>query len=285
MIKNLLLLAMVIVNIWYVLFFIKDLKKHPDFMQEKASSKGLPFTSFLIFFLSTFGISDFAIGTAIYKKLNWVSMKDLPGTLNATCALPATTMALCYISGIKVGVGTLLTCIICQTLGAYIGPAFAVKLPEKVLKMVVAIGLVIASILILLGQFNVIPSNGNLTALSGWKLVLAGVALFVYGALNNVGIGCYAPTMVTIYLLGMNPIVAFPIMMGGCGFSLPVGSMQFIKLNAYSRKVTLFTMIFGVMGVFVAVFVVKSLNTYMLKWLVMLVLVYTAISLLLTKKD
>ncbi|WZU00935.1 hypothetical protein MGH68_15810 [Erysipelothrix sp. D19-032] len=57
---------------------------------------------------------------------------------------------------------------------------------------------------------------------------------------NNIGIGSYALTSATVYALGMSPLVAFPIMMGACTFSVPIGSMQFIKLDSYSRKITLF---------------------------------------------
>ena len=33
---------------------------------------------------------------------------------------------------------------------------------------------------------------------------------FLFGALMNVGIGLFAPCMTLVYLLGMNPLVAFP---------------------------------------------------------------------------
>ena len=92
-------------------------------------------------------------------------------------------------------------------------------------------------------------------------------------------------TMVTVYLLGLNPIAAFPIMMGACTFSVPVGSVQFIKLDDYSRKITLFTATFGVLGVLVAVFLVKQLNTYLLNWLVVIVLLYSAYTMLSKQKE
>ena len=91
--------------------------------------------------------------------------------------------------------------------------------------------------------------------------------------------------MVTVYLLGLNPIAAFPIMMGACTFSVPVGSVQFIKLDDYSRKIILFTATFGVLGVLVAVFLVKQLNTYLLNWLVVIVLLYSAYTMLSKQKE
>ena len=69
-------------------------------------------------------------------------------------------------------------------------------------------------------------------------------------------------------------------MMGACTFSVPIGSMQFIKLDSYSRKITLFTSTFGVLGVLVAAFVVKSLDVSALLWVVVVVVLYSAITML-----
>ena len=117
--------------------------------------------------------------------------------------------------------------------------------------------------------------------LNKFFLVSSGVLLFAYGALNNIGIGSYALTMATVYALGMNPAVAFPIMMGAATFSVPIGSMQFVKFGEYSRKITLFTSTFGVLGVLTAVYFVKSLNVGMLQWLVIVILLYTAVTMVL----
>ena len=283
MVKTILLSLIILVNGYFLFMFVKDLLSHKEEMKaEKGDSKWLPFTSFFMFFLSTFGISDFAIGTVLYPKLGWTTMKKLPGTLNTQCVIPVAAMALSYISSVNVGIKTLAVCIVAQVIGAYIGPRFVVKLPEDTIKKFVGVGLIIAAFLIFAGQVNWIQSNGTATELYGGKLILAGALLFLYGALNNIGIGSYALTMVTVYLLGMDPIAAFPIMMGACTFSVPIGSVQFVKLDQYSRKITLFTSTFGVLGVLVAVFLVKSLNTYLLKWLVIFVL-YSAYSMLIAQ--
>lgn len=281
MIKNVLLILIIAINSYFLFVFVKDVISHKEEVKkEQASSKILPFSAFIMFFLSTFGISDFAIGSVLYPKLNWVSIKKLPGTLNTQCVIPVATMALSYITSIEVGIKTLVVCIVCQVIGAYIGPKFVVKLPERTIKLFVSIGLIVAAILIFAGQMNWIPSNGTATELYGGKLILAGVLLFVFGALNNIGIGSYALTMVTVYMLGLNPAAAFPIMMGACTFSVPVGSVQFVKFGEYSRKITLFAATFGVLGVLCAVFLVKSLDTVMLKWVVILVLIYSAYSMI-----
>ncbi len=71
-------------------------------------------------------------------------------------------------------------------------------------------------------------------------------------------------------------------MMGACTFSVPVGSMQFVKLNNYSRKITLFASTFGVIGVLCAVFVVKSMSVSTLQWVVAGVIIYSAITMLIS---
>jgi len=279
------LALVVIVNGAFAVSFIRDLAAHKgQTMKEPGNPIAMAISSFIIFLLSTFGISDFAIGSSLYPKVHWVSDEKLPGTLNTECVIPVAVMALCYISTISVGMATLLTAIICQVIGAYVSPRFVVKLPANTIKKFVAAGLFIAAALILANKFGVYPSGGEADSLTGVKLVVFAVLCLVYGALNNIGIGSYALTMATVYALGLNPGVTFPIMMGACTFSVPVGSMQFVKLDGYSRKITLFTSTFGVLGVLIAAFVVKSMNTSALQWVVAVVIIYSAITMLMSTR-
>lgn len=282
---TIILVLIALVNGLFAITFIRDLLKHKNFMREPANPIALAISSFVIFLLSTFGISDFAISAAAYPKLGWVSAKKLPGTLNTQCVIPVAAMALIYISSISVGLATLIIAIVAQVVGAYISPRYVVKLPVRSIKLFVGIGLVIAAALILAGKFGLYPAGGDATQLVGVKLVLLAVLSFVFGALNNIGIGSYALTMATVYALGLNPGVAFPIMMGACTFSVPVGSMQFIKLDSYSRKITAFTSTFGILGVLVAAFVVKSLDVSMLQWVVVVVILYSALSLFMSLRQ
>ncbi|MGT2888647.1 sulfite exporter TauE/SafE family protein [Streptococcus didelphis] len=279
--KNILLFLVILINAYFTFIFIKDLITHKrEILAEEASTVALPFSSALIFFLSTIGISDFAISTSLYPKLNWVSVKKLPGTLNTQCTIPLAVMALAYITKIEVSFVTLLVCIISQVIGSYYGARIAVKLPANKLRLSIGIGMILAALIIFGGKFGILPGGGNATALSFPKLIIAAIALAIFGALNNIGIGSYALTMITVYLLGLNPAVAFPIMMGAATFSVPVGSVQFIKFGEYSRKITLFTSTFGVLGVLCAVFLVTSLNTALLQWFVAFILLYSAYGML-----
>jgi hypothetical protein len=98
--------------------------------------------------------------------------------------------------------------------------------------LLVMAGFMMASVL------NPLPEVGAL-GLTGVKLAIAVVANAVLGALMTLGIGLYAPCMVLIYLMGMNPKTAFPIMMGSCAFLMPIGGIRFIKEGSYSLPAAL----------------------------------------------
>jgi uncharacterized membrane protein YfcA len=175
---------------------------------------------------------------------------------------------------------TLVVCIVAQVLGAYFGPRFVVKLKAKTIRRFISVGLLLAAALILASKLDWLPAGGMAEGLSGIRLLIAALCLCTFGVLNNLGIGTYPLSMATIYGLGMNPAIAFPIMMGAAAFSIPVGSMQFIKYGHYSRKTTLFASTLGVLGVLVCVYFVKGIPTAQLQWFIAGILFYSGISML-----
>jgi uncharacterized membrane protein YfcA len=86
--------------------------------------------------------------------------------------------------------------------------------------------------------------------------------------------------MILVSLLGMSERTAFPIMMGSCAFLMPVGSLKFIKERAYSLRVALGLAIGGIPGVIIAAKIVESLDLTTVRWLVIVVVLYTAITML-----
>ena len=100
------------------------------------------------------------------------------------------------------------------------------------------------------------------------------------GTFQAAGIGMYAPSMALVYLLGMSPEVAFPLMMASSAFALPSASIRYIKDQAYNRKAAITITLSGSIGVLIAAFIVKSLDVYLLTWLVIIVIIYTGITLI-----
>ena len=234
-------------------------------------------------FLDTLGIGSFAITIVLMKvfKLN-VPSKLIPGTLNVGHAIPIITEALIFTTVISVDSLTLASLVIASVLGSCIGVKCIVKLDENKIKLVMGIALLITAVLMFLGQpgVDLIPIGGEATGLTGVKLVIGIVGNFILGVLMTAGIGLYAPCMAMVYLLGMSAKVAFPIMMASCAMLMPIASVKFIQEQAYSKRVSLGIMIAGVFGVLIAAFIVKSLEMTLLRWLVIIVIIYTAITML-----
>ena len=103
---------------------------------------------------------------------------------------------------------------------------------------------------------------------------------FVLGALMTLGVGLYAPCLILVSLLGMNPIAAFPIMMGSCAFLMPVAGLRFIAAERYDARAALGLALGGIPGVLIAAFIVKQLPLLWLRWLVVIVVLYAAIAML-----
>jgi uncharacterized membrane protein YfcA len=61
---------------------------------------------------------------------------------------------------------------------------------------------------------------------------------------------------------------------------MPPASVRFIKEGAYNRKAAIAMAIPGIIAVLIAALIVKSLPLDTLRWLVILVIVYTSVAML-----
>jgi uncharacterized membrane protein YfcA len=137
-------------------------------------------------------------------------------------------------------------------------------------------------------QLGLFPEGSTEIGVRGMKLALAIVGNFALGALMTLGIGLYAPCMILVSLLGMSERTAFPIMMNSCAFLMPVGSLRFIREQSYSLRAALGLAIGGVPGVFLAAKWFSTMDIRTVRWLVIVVVIYTALMMLysaFTEKD
>src|SRR5688572_25410404 len=138
------------------------------------------------------------------------------------------------------------------------------------------VALLAAATFMFMRQMSLFPPGSEEIGVRGAKLAVAIAGNFMLGALMTLGIGLYAPCMILVGLLGMSEKTAFPIMMGSCAFLMPVGSLRFIREQSYSLRNALGLAIGGVVGSIVAGVFVKSLDLNTVRWLVIVVVLYTA---------
>lgn len=279
--KVLLLVLIALLNTCYGIILIRDAVRHRSGLKcTTGRAVFLAAFSAVVQFFATFGVSDFAVNTFVFRKLRLVSDEKLPGTLNTACCIPVATMALCYITSVSVELPTLLSCIIAQTVGSLIGVKFAVNLPVNRVRLLMGAALIGSGGFMLLGKLGIIPQSGTAPGLPLPQLAVACVLLALYGALNAVGFGSTAPALATLYSLGLDPLAAFPVVMGAAAFATTAGGIKFIRSGLYERKVAVASSVFGVVGVFVAVKIVKDLNVEVLQWVVAALIVYSGLTFL-----
>lgn len=235
---------------------------------------------FVTNFFDTLGIGSFATTTSLYKLWKQVRDEVLPGTLNVGHTLPTIVQAFIYIAIVEVDMTTLILLISASVLGMWLGAGVVAKLPRRAVQIGMGVALLVAAGFTLMAIFNKQAGGGEALALTGTMLVIGIIGNFTLGSLMSLGIGLYGPCLVMISLLGMNPKAAFPIMMGSCAFLMPTGSTQFIRKGSYNLRAALGLALGGIPAVLIAAFIVKSLDLYYVRWLVVIVVIYTALSLL-----
>ncbi len=231
-------------------------------------------------FFDTLGIGSFATTTSVFKLWKLIDDRIIPGTLNVGHTMPTLAQAFIYIAIIQVDVVTLTLMIAAAVLGAWLGAGIVAGWSRRNVQVGMGLCLVGAAALMLMRQLEIGPGGGEALRLSGWMLGLGLAGNFVLGALMTLGIGLYAPCLILISLLGMAPTAAFPIMMGACAFLMPVASARFIQAGSYDAKAALGLGLGGVPAVLLAAFIVKSLPLGAVRWLVVVVVLYTAVALL-----
>ena len=258
---------------------IKDFLKHKNNL-EPVSWLKTSIIGFVVSFFDTLGIGAFAPQTALLKFTKQTEDRLLPGTLNVANTLPVMIQALIFITVVEVEPLTLILMLLSAAAGAILGAGIVSKLPEQKIRLVMGFALLVTACFMLASKMNWIKGGGVEIGLNNVKLLIAVIVNFILGALNTAGIGLYAPCMALVYALGLSPQVAFPIMMGSCAFLMPPASVKFIREGAYNRKASISMAIPGMVAVLIAALIVKSLPLDILRWLVIVVIVYTSVVML-----
>ena len=239
-------------------------------------------------FFDTLGVGCFAptmfafkVSGAMPKDENGKDRDDLvPGTLNIGHCWPVITEALLFLDFVAVEPLTLVGLLVAACLGGWIGAGWVSKWKVNTVRIAISVCLLATAVVVIMRQFGIGPYAGEneaLLGLHGVKLIVALVINFVLGMLMNLGFGLYAPCMGMLLALGMDVGAIFPIMMGSTAIQMPFSSTIFIKEGKYDPKATVMLGIFGIIGVFIAYFLVKSMDVTYLLYIVIAVMVYTAI--------
>src|SRR4029077_13832669 len=231
-------------------------------------------------FFDTLGIGSYATTTTIFRFFGMVDDRVIPGTLNVGHTLPTFVQTFIYTQIIPVDVPTLFSMIGASILGSWLGAGIVARWPRRTVQIGMGIALLVAAGLMFMTQMKLFPGGGDAVGGTGIKLIVAIAVNFMLGALMTLGIGLYAPCMILVSLLGLNPKAAFPIMMGSCAGLMPMAAARFVKTARYHPSASVGLTLGGIPALFIAAYLVKSLPLDAIRWLVIVVVVYTAITLI-----
>ena len=231
-------------------------------------------------FFDTLGIGSFAPTTAVFRLWRLVDDEKIPGTMIVGHALPVVTQALFFISVVEVDPWQMIVLIATCVAGGWVGAGVVASLSRRAVQLAMGSALLVAALLMIGSMIGVMPSGGTARAFAPAAFAAAIAASLLFGALLTIGIGNYAPSLIVFSLLGVDPRAAFPIMMGSGAFVATVAGVRFIRAGRFDQRAALGLTLGGVPGVLVAAILVQSLSLETVRWLVVVVVLYAAYTLL-----
>ena len=135
----------------------------------------------------------------------------------------------------------------------------------------------VAGIAFALSNLGLFPAGGTATGLPLTLTIVAIAASFLFGLLANFGVGNYAPTLAMLSLMGMDPRYSFPIMATGASLMGAGSSVRHLQIGQIDLKVVVGLAIGGIPAVVVAALIVKKMPIELLRWLVIVVVLYAAV--------
>jgi uncharacterized membrane protein YfcA len=233
---------------------------------------------FVVSFFDTLGIGSFAPTAAWMKLRRLVPDRLIPPTMLVGLTPPAMAESVIFLIllGVKVDPVLLFGCAIAVLLGGLLGAPLVARARVWIVQLVVAIGLSLAAIAYAMTNLHLMPGGGTAAGLPLTLTIIAIAANFGFGVLLNFGVGNYAPTLVTLSLMGMDPRLIFPIMAAGAAVMGAGACVRHIQMGRMDLKVVVGLAIGGIPAVLVAAFIVKTMPIEPLRWLVTVVVVYAA---------
>jgi uncharacterized membrane protein YfcA len=232
----------------------------------------------VVSFFDTLGIGCFAPSTAWLKFRHLVSDRLIPPTILVGLTITAVVESIIFLLklGVRVDPVLLAGCILSCTVGGMIGAPLVHRTRVWIVQLVVAVGLLLAAIAYAMTNLHLFPGGGVASSLPLPLTVLAIAANFIFGILLNYGVGNYAPTLVMLSLMGMDPRLCFPVMAGAAALMGSSAGIRHINTGNLDLRVVVGLTIGGIPAVLVAAYIVVTMPLELLRWLVLVVVLYAA---------
>ena len=215
----------------------------------------------VVSFFDTLGIGSFAPTAAWFKFRKMVPDRLIPQTMLVGLTPPSMLQGFIFLIllGVLVDPVLLVGCILACVMGGFLGVPLVAKARVWVVQLVVGIGLLLAAAAYAAANLHLMPGGGSASSLRMGLTMVAIVASFIFGVLLNFGVGNYAPTLVLLSLMGMDPRLCFPIMAASAGLMGGGASVRHIQMGQMDLKIVLGMALGGFPAVLVAALIVKEM--------------------------
>lgn len=229
-------------------------------------------------FFDALGIGSFATTAAWLRFRHLVPDRLIPPTMVVGLTPPAMAESIIFLIllGVRVDPLLLAGCAIATMLGGIVGAPLVATARVWIVQLTVAIGLTLAAAAYVMTSLHLFPAGGSAGSLPPLQTLLAVAMSFGLGILANFGVGNFAPTLVVLSLMGMDPRLCFPIMAAGGSLMGAGASVRHFAIGEVDLRIVLGLAIGGIPAVLVAALLVKSMPVDLLRWLVLVIIVYAA---------
>src|SRR5579872_1116829 len=178
--KLLLLAALVLVNIAFLVSWLRARRTHPN---RDRPTVGDVLIGFVTDFFDALGIGSFAPTTALFKLRGRPADELIPGTLNVGHNASAFIETVVFVTAVAVEPMLLTAMIASATIGAWLGAGVVSRLPRRAIQVFMGIALLSAATFFLINNLGALPAGGTAMSLPGWRFAVAVAVNFVLGAL------------------------------------------------------------------------------------------------------
>nr|WP_290938017.1 sulfite exporter TauE/SafE family protein [Haliscomenobacter sp.] len=270
-------ISLAVLTAGYSLVLINDVVKHKGQLENSSWLKtGL--IGFVVNFFDVLGIGAFAPQTALLKFSKQTEDRVLPGTLNVANTIPVLVQALIFITVVEVEPTTLILMLVSAAAGAILGRC-GVQIARK--KDPPDHGLCLAGYrwIYVCPQHGMDPGRRYSHWFAQYQVADCRAGQFYLRRLDDGGhwfvCALYGPGVCA----GHVATSGIPDHDGLLRILMPRRPF-FIREGAHNRKAAIGMAIPGIVAVLIAAFIVKSLPLDTLRWVVIVVILYTSVVML-----
>ncbi len=274
MAMHLIMITIILLSVFCVGAMLYKLKRQPAVHLSAMDYCKLTISGIIAFMADALGLGSFAVNIALAALLGTFHDEELPAMNNGAQVIPGVIESLFFMQLIDVDLTTLITLVAGTCLGGVIGGSVVSRLSKQAIRLAMMCCFTLIIGMLLCRQFHLFPIGGELMALDSWKLLVGFGGMVVCGMLTSVGIGLFVLVQAVLFLLGVSPLVAFPIMTTAGAMQQPLTTLTFLQQDKIPLKKTLIVSLAGCVGVLLVVLIFKHLTITWLHSLLILIVTY-----------